>query len=78
MNRKPVEHLQRIVDEWNAQFPVGTAVTVRRDNGDAMETKTCSQAWVFDGRTALVIVDGLGGYPLSRVIVRREVKPDAQ
>jgi hypothetical protein len=56
------------VAAWNARNPVGTRVSVRRDNGTALLSATCSEAWVLGGHTAVVMVDGIsGGYLLNRV-----------
>ena len=35
---------QKDCDAWNAKHPVGTAVKVRRDNGELQDTKTRSPA----------------------------------
>lgn len=56
------------VTHWNARYPVGTAVTLERDNGAREQTVTRSEAWMLSGHTAVVMVDGVaGGYLLSRV-----------
>lgn len=56
---------------WNAAHPVGTPVTVQRDLGALLETKTRSEAWVMGGHSAMVMVDGIaGGYMLERVTPR--------
>ncbi len=59
---------QRKVDAWNASQPVGSPVTVRRDNGNLLETKTRSEAWVLPAGVAVVMVSGISGaYMLDRV-----------
>lgn len=56
------------VAQWNARYPVGTAVTVERDNGACERTATRSEAWMLSGHTAVVMVDGIAGcYLLSRI-----------
>lgn len=59
---------QRQVDQWNARFPVGQAVTVRRDNGEGVSTKTTSAAELLSGHSAVIWLEGVSGcYLLSRV-----------
>lgn len=61
---------QAQADAWNAKHPVGTPVTVVRDSGPPLETKTRSIAWEASC-TAIVKVDGIaGGYDLDRIEVR--------
>lgn len=53
---------------WNEKYPIGTAVIVRRDNGDEFHTKTRSEAWTLDSGRDVVKVNGIaGGYALDRV-----------
>lgn len=40
--------------------PEGTAVKVRRDNGDILETKTRSKVWLLNN-IPVVLVDGISG-----------------
>ena len=59
---------QRQVDRWNERYPVGQAVTVRRDNGATITTKTRSPAELLSGHSAVVWLDGISGcYLLNRV-----------
>lgn len=52
---------------WNQAHPVGRAVTVRRDDGETVLTKTRSAAWALADR-AVVSVEGISGcYDLDRV-----------
>lgn len=65
------KQLQRQVDQWNARYPEGTEVTVRKDDGEFISTKTCSLASVLGGHTAVVWLDGISGcYLLDRVTPR--------
>ena len=60
--------LQKICDSFNAKYPVGTDVSVRRDAGTATITKTRSKAEVLSGHSAVIWLDGISGcYLLSRV-----------
>lgn len=48
--------------------PVGTVVSVHRDNGDRLETVTTSEPFLLDNAHALVQVAGIpGNVRLSRV-----------
>jgi len=58
----------RLDAEWNAAFPVGTAVTVTRDNGTVEHIRTRSVAWQLPSGSPIVLLDGIsGGYLLTRV-----------
>ena len=66
MKRKPSQ--QRAVDNWNAKHAVGTEVTLTKDNGDVIRTKTRSEAEVLSGHTAVIWLEGVTGcYLLDRV-----------
>lgn len=61
---------QALCDAW--KYPEGTSVTVRKDGGEVVATKTRSMPWMV-GATAVILVDGIsGGYALERV---RPVSP---
>lgn len=71
--------LQAQVDAFNARYPIGQAVTVRRDGGDDMSTFTRSEAQVLSGHSAVIWLDGISGcYLLDRVtpIVERAAAKD--
>jgi hypothetical protein len=60
--------LTKTVDDWNAKNPVGTPVTVRKDDGTIVHSITRSEAWLLGDHTPVVMVDGIsGGYLLERV-----------
>ena len=55
---------QKLVDDWNAKHPVGTAVTrykLIKPLREPQETKTRSEAWLMGGHTAMVMVEGIAG-----------------
>jgi hypothetical protein len=53
--------------KW-ASVPVGTAVSVHRDNGERLETVTTSEPFLLKNAYALVQVEGIpGNTRLSRV-----------
>lgn len=57
-------------EAFNARYPVGTEVSVRRDDGTVTRTVTRSRAWVLAWVCPVVMVEGIrGGYLLSRVTV---------
>ncbi len=58
-------------DTWNAKWPVGTPVYVRKDGGDIQETFTRSAATVLSGHSAVIWLEGISGcYLLDRVTPR--------
>lgn len=59
--------LQDDVDNWNRQYPIGTAVIVTKDNGAQVHTKTRSEASVMSGHSAVIWLKGISGcYALER------------
>jgi hypothetical protein len=68
MRRPNPEKLQAQCDAFNAKYPVGQAVTVRRDGGDGVSTFTRSKAEVLSGHSAVIWLEGISGcYLLDRV-----------
>jgi hypothetical protein len=60
--------LQRQCNAFNARWPVGQRVTVRKDGGDGIETVTRSAAEVLSEHTAVIWLEGISGcYLLDRV-----------
>lgn len=58
---------QKIAENWNSLYPVGTPVKVRKDDKSILDTHTRSEAWVVCG-IPVVLVRGIsGGYALDRV-----------
>lgn len=54
--------------DFNARFPIGQKVTVRKDDGTGMNTTTRSEAQVLSGHSAVIWVDGIPGcYLLDRI-----------
>lgn len=61
MHRGPtLKTLQKIVDKFNAQFPVGTKVILRKDSGE-VETEVRSPAEVLGGHSAVAWFTGVSG-----------------
>jgi len=54
------------------RWPIGTAVTVTKDDGSKVETVTRSAPWRL-GETWVILCAGIsGGYALARVVERVE------
>lgn len=71
MSRRPPSPaaLKRQCEDFNRRFPVGHRVTVRKDDGTGMDTRTRSAAEVLSGHSAVIWLDGIAGcYLLDRVI----------
>lgn len=59
------------LDAFNKQFPIGTPVNVRLDDGTLKETNIRSEAWTMGGHSNVVKVDGIaGGYMIERITKR--------
>lgn len=57
---------QKAVDLWNSKYPVGQPVSLLKDGGDIVETKTKSEATVMSC-TAVIWLEGISGcYALER------------
>jgi hypothetical protein len=62
---------QNLVLDWNLKFEIGQPVDVTLDDGNVMESKTESEAWVLGGHSAVIKLEGIsGGYSLTRVRAR--------
>ena len=59
---------QRQCDEWNATYGIGSRVRVQRDDGQIMQTRTRSSAYVMASGDAVIFLDHVRGcYLLARV-----------
>jgi len=61
---KTLGELNMEVDLFNARYPIGTPVLLKRDNGQTMETKTRSKAQVSGGHSAVIWLENVSGYYL--------------
>lgn len=62
---------QKLVEDWNQKYPIGTSVLLTNDDGQIEHTKTRSPAWCLYSGYPVVSVNGrAGGYLLTRI------KPD--
>ena len=68
MNMKKLQQQeQKKVDDWNAKYPVGQKVIVKKDNGDEVETVTTHEATLLSGHTAVGWFKDISGcYCLDR------------
>ena len=60
-------------DLWNLKHRVGTSVTLRKDSGETISTKTRSDAYVCESGYAVCFFDGVSGYYL---LSRAQPLPD--
>lgn len=68
MKAPDLQALQEQCDGFNARYPVGQRVTVRKDNGEGVSTTTRSRAEVLGGHSAVIWLEGISGcYLLNRV-----------
>lgn len=58
---------QKACDKWNGAHAVGIPVSVRRDGGEILETRTRSVAWELCGHASILVEGITGGYALERV-----------
>lgn len=67
MKRISLSKAQKIIEEWNEMYPVGTPVKVRKDDKSIMDTHTRSEAWLVCGVPVVMVRGITGGYDLERV-----------
>jgi hypothetical protein len=74
--RMTTDELQHWCDAWNAAHPVGCDVTLKKDSGELLRTKTRSKAEVLSGHSAVIWLDGVRGcYLLDRVTPGHGTEP---
>ncbi|BBB13619.1 hypothetical protein [Sphingopyxis sp. FD7] len=62
------EDLQHQVDTFNARYPIGQRVTLRKDDGSDVDTHTRARAAILSGHSAVIWLEGVKGcYLLDRV-----------
>lgn len=62
MGRKTRAHWDKFCADWNAKYPVGTEVVLKRDSDQEMRTKTRSAAYTSDSGYPVVFLEGVTGY----------------
>ena len=71
VNRTRGNNPHTLVANWNELHPVGTAVSVEKDDRSIVDGVTTSEAYVMGGHTAVIHVDTVRGcYALERVTAR--------
>lgn len=60
MRQRGQKKLQKIVDSFNAKFPVGSPVVLRKDSG-IVETTVRAPAEILGGHSAVGWFDGIVG-----------------
>lgn len=65
---------QQECDEWNKN-PVGTEVTLERDNGQIEHTRTRSEAYVCDSGYAVIFLENVSGYYLLGRVHKKGLPP---
>jgi hypothetical protein len=51
-----------LVQDWNIMYPIGIEVVVTADDESEYKTKTRSGAWLLGDKTAVIQLEGRGGY----------------
>ena len=73
INKERQAQDREMVLQWNQTYPVGTPITVTKDNGDQLRTITRSSAQMLGGHTPVIWVKGIAGcYSLERVMPRSQ------
>jgi hypothetical protein len=54
----------QLVDTWNELHGEDETVTVKKDNGDIVKTKTRSNAFLASDGTPVIFLEGISGYYL--------------
>lgn len=60
MRRLNQDQLQKIVNDFNAKYPVGTKVILRKDSGE-VETEVAAVARILSGHSAVAWFAGVTG-----------------
>ena len=64
---RTIDYPQMIVDTWNEHPPIGIDVIITKDDGEEIQTKTHSSAWLI-GSIPVIQIEGIAGcYALGRV-----------
>lgn len=57
---------------WNRVNPVGTEVTLERDNGQIEHTKTRSEAYVCSAGYAVIFLEKVSGYYMLNRVTKKQ------
>lgn len=76
MRQPSQKKLQKIVDSFNAKFPVGSSVLLRKDSG-IIETTVRAPAEILGGHSAVGWFDGVVGcYAIDKRVSAPGSKPN--
>lgn len=53
--------MQWLVDDFNAKYPVGTPVLLKKDFGDEVKTTVRHAAYILSGHSAVAFFEGVSG-----------------
>ena len=69
MKKPNLKKLQKEVNEFNAKYPVGTNVLLKKDFVDVpIKTKVRHEAYILSGHSAVAFFEGISGsYLISHV-----------
>ncbi len=73
MKKPNITKVQKICDEFNQKYPIGTYVILKKDSGE-FTTSVQSAAFVLGGHSAVAFFHGVSGCYAIEGRVRR-VKP---
>jgi hypothetical protein len=62
VGKKTKEYWDKFCTDWNAKYPVGTEVTLKRDSGNEVVTKTRSAAYTSKAGYPVIFLEGVTGY----------------
>jgi len=69
MKKLTLSEKQKLCDEWNEKYPIGTSVVVTDDFGEEHQTITRSEAELLGEHTPVIWTEWKPCYLLSRVRV---------
>ena len=61
MNPPDIKQLQGAIDQFNKSCPVGTPVSLMKDDGTTVETKVRHEATILGGHSAVGWFEGITG-----------------
>lgn len=68
MKQKSQKQLQKIVDDFNRAYPVGSEVDVKLDSGKLIHTRVTHEGTILGGHSAVAWFNNISGcYSLDRV-----------
>ena len=56
-----VAKMQKLCDDFNTKYPVGTPVQLKKDFDDWIKTKVKNEAYILSGHTPVAFFEGVSG-----------------